>query len=201
VTAQCPWPPQILQNINIDSSGTLAPVGNFRVDSVLMRRRLAVSTMAAAAIGFAQPPTPKARLTGTWRLVSCVRTHGDGSKSLPWGENPVGQIIYLDNGRMSAQIMRPGRHSTVPPGIDYGSSQATEQEIREAVNGFVSYFGTYSVDESANKVTHNLEAALVPTWVGTSLVRAFQIDWSGKLTLMREVPGEKDVLVWRRMAD
>jgi hypothetical protein len=157
--------------------------------------------MAAAAIGFAQAATPKARLTGIWRLVSCVRTHKDGSTSLPWGENPVGQIIYLSNGRMSVQIMRPGRHSTVPPGIDYGSPQATEQEVREAVSGFVSYFGTYSVDEAANKVTHHLEAALVPSWVGTSLVRVFHIDSSGQLILTRQVPDEKDVLVWRRMAN
>jgi hypothetical protein len=42
----------------------------------------------------------------------------------------------------------------------------------------VSYFGTYSVDEAAQKVTHQVEAALVPGWVGTSLVRAFQIDSS-----------------------
>jgi hypothetical protein len=157
--------------------------------------------MAAAAIGFAQAATPKARLTGIWRLVSCVRTHKDGSTSLPWGANPVGQIIYLSNGSMSVQIMRPGRHSTVPPGIDYGSSQATEQEVREAVSGFVSYFGPYSVDEAANKVTHHLEAALVPSWVGTSLVRTFQIDSSGQLILARQVPDEKDVLVWRRMAN
>ncbi|MGH9597739.1 MAG: lipocalin-like domain-containing protein, partial [Edaphobacter sp.] len=69
-----------------------------------MRRRAAISTMAAAAIGFALPATPKARLTGIWLLVSCVRTHKDGSTSLPWGENTVGQIIYLRDGRMSAQI-------------------------------------------------------------------------------------------------
>jgi Lipocalin-like domain len=143
----------------------------------------------------------KVQLTGTWRLVSCIRTFKDGSTSLPWGEKPVGQVIYLDNGRMSAQIMRPGRRTTVPPGLDYGSSQATDQEIREAVSGFMSYFGTYSVDEATNTVTHHVEAALVPGWVGTSLVRTFQIDSSGQLILTRQVPGETDVLVWRRMAD
>jgi hypothetical protein len=99
---------------------------------------------------------------------------------------------------MSVQIMQPGRHSTVPPGIDYGSSQAREQEVREAVSGFASYFGPYSVDEAANKVTHHLQA-LVPSWVGTSLVRTFQIDSSGQLILTRQVPDEKGVLVWRRI--
>lgn len=102
---------------------------------------------------------------------------------------------------MSVQIMRPGRSSTVSPGVDYGSSKATDQEIREAVSGFVSYFGTYSVDEKARKVSHTLEAAPVPGWVGTTLVRAFVVDSSGQLVLTREIPGEKDVLVWRRIAD
>ena len=157
--------------------------------------------MAAAATSVGQPTTAKARLAGIWSLVSCVRTHKDGNTSFPWGENPVGQIIYLNNGRMSAQIMRPGRHSTVPPGVDYGSSQATDHEIREAVSGFVSYFGTYSIDQAATNVSHYIEAALVPGWVGTSLVRAFQMDSSSQLILTREIPGEKDILVWRRVAD
>ena len=74
-------------------------------------------------------------------------------------------------------------------------------EIREAVSGFVSYFGTYSIDEAARKVRHTLEAALVPGWVGTTLVRSFVIDPSGQLILTRELPGEKDVLLWRSMAD
>ncbi len=104
--------------------------------------------MAAAAIGMGQPTTAKARLAGTWSLVSCVRTNPEGHTSFPWGENPVGQIIYLGNGRVSAQIMRPGRRSSVPPSVDYGSSQATDQEIREAV------------DEAAMKVSHHIEAAL-----------------------------------------
>jgi hypothetical protein len=69
------------------------------------------------------------------------------------------------------------------------------------VSGFVSYFGTYSIDRTARKVTHTLEAALVPGWVGTTLVRAFVIDSSGQLILTREIPGEKDVLLWRRLAD
>jgi hypothetical protein len=166
-----------------------------------MNRRIAISTIASAAIVTAQTVKSKNQLAGTWRLVSCVRTHADGSTSFPWGENPVGQIIYMSNKRMSAQIMRPGRSSTVPPGVDYGSSKATDQEIREAVSGYVSYFGTYSVDEEARTVSHTLEGALVPGWVGTTLLRAFLIDASGQLILTREIPGEKDVLLWRRMAE
>ena len=102
---------------------------------------------------------------------------------------------------MSAQVMRPGRRTTVPPGIDNGSSQATDQEIREAVSGLVSYFGTCSVDEAGKDGDPLRRGGLVPGWVGTSLVRAIQIDSSGQLILTRQVPDETDVLVWRPIAD
>ena len=42
---------------------------------------------------------------------------------------------------------------------------------------------------------------MVPGWVGTSLVRTFRGDSSGQSILTRQVPGETDVLVWRRMVD
>jgi hypothetical protein len=42
---------------------------------------------------------------------------------------------------------------------------------------------------------------MVPDWVGTSLVRTFRGDSSGQSILTRQVPGETDVLVWRRMVD
>ena len=42
---------------------------------------------------------------------------------------------------------------------------------------------------------------MVPGWVGTSLVRTFRVDLSGQSIHTRQVPGETDVLVWRRMVD
>src|ERR1019366_4632007 len=48
---------------------------------------------------------------------------------------------------------------------------------------------------------HYVEEAMVPDWVGTSLVRTFRGDSSGQSILTRQVPGETDVLVWRRMVD
>ena len=42
---------------------------------------------------------------------------------------------------------------------------------------------------------------MVPGWFGTSLVRTFRGDSPGQSILTRQVPGETDVLVWRRMVD
>ena len=56
-----------------------------------------------------------------------------------------------------------------PPG-----GNASSEEIREAVNGFIAYFGTFDVDESSHTVIHHVQACLVPSWVGTDLKRAYR---------------------------
>ena len=96
---------------------------------------------------------------------------------------------------MFALLMRPGRRSTLAPGLELDA--ASVEEVREAVTGFVAYFGSYEVDDATQTVTHHVEANLVPSWVGTSLKRRFH--WDGaRLVLTRAVPGTTDELVWER---
>jgi hypothetical protein len=59
--------------------------------------------------------------------------------------------------------------------------------LREAVTGFVAYFGTYDVDEAAHTVTHHVEASLVPSWVGTDVKRQFNFQ-DGRLLLTAAAP-------------
>jgi hypothetical protein len=134
-------------------------------------------------------------LIGAWTLHSSVRTFADGHREYPFGEKPVGRIEYGKEGRMSALLMRSGRRSTVAPGLELDA--ASVEEIREAVTGFVAYFGRYEVDDASQTVTHHVEASLVPSWVGKSLKRRFR--WDGaRLVLTRAVPGTTDELVWER---
>ena len=130
-----------------------------------------------------------------WALQSCVRTFADGHKEYPFGEKPIGRIEDDHEGRVFALLMRPGRRSTVAPGLELDA--ASVEEIREAVTGFVAYFGTYEVGDVSQTVTHRMEASLEPSWVGTSLKRRFR--WDGaRLVLTRAVPGTTDELVWER---
>lgn len=134
-------------------------------------------------------------LIGAWTLQSSVRTFADGHKEYPFGEKPVGRIEYDKEGRMFALLMRSGRRSTVAPGLELDA--ASVEEIREAVTGFVAYFGSYEVDDASQTVSHHVEASLVPSWVGKSLKRRFR--WDGaRLVLTRAVPGTTDELVWER---
>ena len=59
---------------------------------------------------------------------------------------------------MSAQVMRRDR-----PNFASGDIQtATDEEIRAAYAGFISYFGTYTVNEEEKSVAHNFDGSLFP---------------------------------------
>ncbi|MFN0107029.1 MAG: lipocalin-like domain-containing protein [Bryobacteraceae bacterium] len=160
-----------------------------------MRRRMAMGVMAGSAAGAVRD-----QFLGVWRLVSCERKLADGSMAHPYGKTPVGRLTYDKAGRMSAQLMTPGRRSTVAPGMNMVSAKASAEEIREAVGGYAAYFGTFDVDERERVVIHHVEAALTPSWVGTDLRRAYR--FAGKrLSLTAALPGLTTELIWAREAD
>ena len=163
------------------------------------RRQIIVGAIALSGVASAQTAA-RSRLIGVWKLRSCLRTFKDGRTEHPFGEQPVGRIEYDKAGRMSALLMRPGRHSTLPPGVEL--DKATNEELRDAVTGFVSYFGTFEIDEAAQKVIHHIEASLSPSWVGTDLKRSFHFD-AGRLILTRPAPdgSSSDELIWERESD
>ena len=165
----------------------------------LMNRRQLIGTIGLATVLRAASPM-RDRFIGVWTLISCKRTFKDGRVTYPYGEKPVGRITYDKAGRMSAQLMRPGRHSTVPPGITLIDGKASADEIREAVTGFTSYFGKFDVEESSNTVIHHVEACLIPSWVGTNLKRTYRFD-SNRLFLTAAVLNSVTELTWQREPD
>ena len=158
-----------------------------------MKRRMAIGVLAGGA---ALAAGPRDRFIGVWRLISCERKWTDGRVDYPYGKTPVGRISYDKQGRMSAQVMTPGRKSTVPPGMNLVMGKASENEIREAVDGFGSYFGTFAVD--GDEVIHHVQVALVPSWVGTDLRRAYRFIGEKRLSLTAALAGAKTELIWER---
>jgi hypothetical protein len=117
------------------------------------------------------------RLIGHWSLVSC-ESAADGHVEYPYGKDASGQLVYDAAGHMGVQIMRPGR--TLFASGDYGS--ATPAEVSAAFEGYVAYYGRYSVDASAGVVTHHLEGSWFPNLVGSDQRRFFVLD-GDRLTL------------------
>ena len=163
-----------------------------------MKRRHLIGSLAVAST-LPAAPSARQRFLGVWRLIRCESRFPDGRIEFPYGEKPVGRITYDKAGRMSAQLMRPGRRATVPSGVGLVAGNATTEEIRDAVDGFASYFGTFDVDESTKTVTHHVQGCLVPTWVGTDLKRTYQFT-ANRLVLTATTTSVRE-LVWEREKD
>jgi hypothetical protein len=89
---------------------------------------------------------------------------------------------------MAGQIMcrrRPPFSSDRPRG-------GTDHEVRAAFEGYIAYFGSYTVDEASSLVIHHVEGSLMPNWIGTPQKRA--ITWRGG-RLILSAPIESGVVV------
>jgi hypothetical protein len=154
-----------------------------------------IGTIGLAA-GMQAAPAARDPFIGVWKLVRYERKSEDGVIDYPYGEKPVGRITYDKGGRMSAQLMRPGRRSTMAPGVNLIAGNASAEEIREAVTGFIAYYGTFDVDEPAHTVIHHVQACLVPSWVGADLKRSYRFD--GNRLALTAVTTSVVELIWER---
>ncbi len=139
----------------------------------------------------------RAKLLGTWRLISYESRISGKETAYPFGEDAVGQLTYDSTGRMSAQLMKSQRPRSLSVNLSIGS----EEEITAV--GYLTYFGTFEVEEDKGMVTHHVEGALFPKWIGTKLRRLFELS-EERLTLKTppiSFKGEEivSVLVWEKI--
>ncbi|WP_419943425.1 lipocalin-like domain-containing protein [Candidatus Palauibacter sp.] len=157
-----------------------------------------LTLVLAAGCGPAPSEEEDNPFVGAWTLASWESRSADGEVTLPYDGNPAGQITYTADGRMSAQLMQVGRE--LPD-----AAEATGQEMRDAIlGGFFSYYGDFSVDMGAGVVTHHVEGALLPNWVGSDRPRSFTFDGPDRLMLSTEPDparggGAIGTLVWERV--
>lgn len=135
---------------------------------------------------------------GTWSLESFHAKAPNGEMVHPFGESVVGRITYSEDGRMSVQVMSEDRARLSTDDF----TRAPAAEITQAFTTYVGYCGTYSIDSEAGEVTHHLEVASIPNWVGTDQLRIFEF---GEDTLRLSTPpilidgiAVESVLLWRR---
>lgn len=141
------------------------------------------------------------RFVGAWRLLACETRNSRGQVQFPFGDKPTGQLLYDASGNMSAQLMKTARARFASRDPALG----TDAEVRDAFDGYIAYFGTYSIDDSTRAVTHTVHGASFPNWTGAKLVRSYAFDERGRLRLSTpaiEVGGEslEYILLWERMA-
>jgi Lipocalin-like domain len=117
----------------------------------------------------AQAQALKQQLVGTWIVVSSSTKLPDGSPA--WGSNPKGLVIFTENGHYSSQLMRSDR----PKFASNNRTTGTPEENKAAVQGAISSFGTYSVDEANKTFTIRYQASSYPNLEGTEQTRPFTI--------------------------
>lgn len=136
-----------------------------------------------------QAPTAS-RLVGTWRLVDYAFDNHQIDPNR--GAHPIGLLQYDTTGHMGVQIMpdrvRPKFAGPVP----------TADEARSALLGYTAYFGTYTVDDRAQTVTHHRQGSLNPTDTGRDLVRRFVFESADKMVLV-PLDGPPRTLTWERI--
>ena len=110
-------------------------------------------------------------LPGTWLLESRIDVTAAGERRVEpsLGEDPVALLIYDRSGHFAAQFMKRDRS-----GVVSDSAIAAVNNTR-AQAGYDAYFGTYTVDDTANTVTQRLLGSLSPENVGSVLTREMHV--------------------------
>jgi hypothetical protein len=115
------------------------------------------------------------RFIGTWRLVSDVST---------------GLMYYDRLGNMAAQVM-PNL-----PRPKYAGAQPTPDEAKAAITGYLAYFGTYTVDDTARTITHHRKGNINPGQTTNDAVRAYVFAPNDRLILTPA--GSANQIIWER---
>ena len=116
----------------------------------------------------------KKDVVGRWRLVSYEAASKD-NVIYPMGKHAIGVLDYCADGKVSVHIMG---------------------------EGYFAYYGDYTVDEGASTITHHLEMASEPSFVGASNLRRAALQGltlilSGEMTFEGKPRTIK--VTWRKM--
>lgn len=146
-----------------------------------MKRNLAIVAtvmLVCTGIWWVKAAENPSSIVGTWRVTSFTYLTLDTNEiSHPFGENLIGYFQFSPGGHLVLFISagNPPKPASYPP---------TDAERAAILKGMIgAYAGTYSVE--GNKVTYHLVASWRPEWIGTDLVRYFEIN-GNKLTIKSE---------------
>ena len=146
-------------------------------------------TMIRTEFPKAIPPAgPAKALVGSWQLI---KADFPPSVAKIRGEHPQGMLVYDVNGYMTVQIS-PGHDHPIPDRYP-----PTKDECYDSFLGFVSYYGTYSVDWENQLVTHHRIFMAPPADIEQPFIRKFELIDDQNVTLR---PLESDnILYWQRL--
>jgi hypothetical protein len=165
-----------------------------------MNRRSMLNISAVTVLGLAllagradAAKVDQKQLVGDWALVSAGAPNPDIK---PFGPND-GFATFQSNGRFSLQLIL----SSLPKFASNNRAVGTSEENKAVVQGSISYFGTYSVNETDGTVTLHIERCSFPNWNGTDLKRIITSLTGEELKYMNPAAsvGGAAELAWKRV--
>jgi hypothetical protein len=144
---------------------------------------VAAALMCASMFAVAADPVPPPALVGTWRLVAFEDVEG-GRTIRRFGDKPLGLFIYTADGHVAIQIANPAIPACVSPGKQnlpgrkdkLAVGVCTPSQMEALLDGYVAYWGTYSVDSAASVVVHHVQSDLSNGYAGTEQPRPFSLE-------------------------
>ncbi len=114
----------------------------------------------------------KEDLLGCWQLESWAIGYSDREDfTYPYGEEPVGLLLYTNDGWMSASIARPER-AALPEDVSY--RKLSDEVKAGAFTSYFHYAGRYRVADG--DVVHQVTQSLNPNFPGTEQLRHAELD-------------------------
>ena len=158
---------------------------------------LSASMAFAAADALAQAKLTRDKLVGAWEISSVEATRADGSKFDPWAGKLVSTVIFLPNGRYSVTLVR----NDLPKIAAKDRMKGTPEEYQAIVQGTLTHFGTYSLDEATGVYTLNVEGSSYPNDVGTKQSRKINMFTGDEMQTTNPTPttGTSAVVRFRRV--
>jgi hypothetical protein len=154
---------------------------------------LTLSVIAAMAIGsyvassYAQQRLTRNQIVGTWTLVSCVNAKGNPPA---FCVNPNGRVVHDADGRYILIIAANNR----PKLADAPRGARSADEYKSVAMGFAGNFGTWTFNETDQKMTVRVEAALFPQNEGKENRIALSLSGDN----LKAVDDDGGVSIWRK---
>ncbi|NKB50161.1 MAG: hypothetical protein GKS02_12465 [Alphaproteobacteria bacterium] len=128
-------------------------------------------------------------MVGVWTLEATFAEDDDGNQTPALGDNPQGRIMYTADGYMVAMTGYGDRRLS--------AADATDADKATAFDSYMTYSGRWSL--AGNVVTHDIDHATNPNWIGSSRERT--VDHQGDRMLFSGLSGDgltRAVIIWRR---
>ncbi|MEZ5499575.1 MAG: lipocalin-like domain-containing protein [Steroidobacteraceae bacterium] len=141
-------------------------------------------------------PDFAARIIGAWLLEDWqILTAEEAPTTRPFGDEPLGLLLYSADGWMSAQINSRSRSAW-----SHGSARrATAESKLPALDECMCYSGRWWLEGST--IVHSIRQSLNPVLIGSRQVRQPQFDGDRmRLTALEEIGGRsrKHEILWVR---